>query len=95
MNTFAISLVEWLIKLVQVYFIAGLIFAILFSLFGVQRTDPSARALAPLFRLMIIPGVSIFWPMFALRLVRGQQHPTEKNAHRQAAKFTPIDPQGG
>lgn len=95
MNAFVISLVEWLIKLVQVYFIAGFIFAVLFSLFGVQRTDPAARGLAPLFRLIISPGVSIFWPMFALRLVRGQQHPTEQTAHRQAAKFAPTHPQGG
>ncbi|MEA5467091.1 hypothetical protein [Leptothoe sp. PORK10 BA2] len=85
----AISLVEWFLKLVRVYWIAGLIFAIFFSLFGVQRTDPAARGLAPLFRLIIIPGVSLFWPLFAVRLVQGRQHPTEKNAHRLAAKFAP------
>ncbi|MEO0434790.1 MAG: hypothetical protein AAF151_24175 [Cyanobacteria bacterium J06656_5] len=88
MDTFAITLVEFLIRAVRVYFTAGLIFAVLFSLLGVQRTDPGARGLAPLFRLLIIPGVSIFWPLFALRLVRGKQHPIEQTAHRQAAKFT-------
>lgn len=88
MDPFAIALVEFLIKVVQVYFAAGLIFAVLFSLLGVQRTDPGAQGLAPFFRLLIIPGVSIFWPLFALRLVRGKHHPTEQTAHRQAAKFT-------
>ena len=88
MDSFAITLVEFLIKVVQVYFIAGLIFAVLFSLFGVQRTDPGAQGFAPFFRLIIIPGVSIFWPLFALRLVRGKQHPIEQTAHRQAAKFS-------
>lgn len=88
MNPTVISLIEWLIKLVRVYFIAGFIFAVLFSLFGVQRTDPGARGIAPFFRLIIIPGVSIFWPMFALRLIKGKQHPIEQNAHRQAAKFS-------
>lgn len=88
MDPFAVALVEFLIKAVQVYFIAGLIFAVLFSLLGVQRTDPGARGLAPFFRLLIIPGVSIFWPLFALRLVRGKQHPMEQTAHRQAAKFS-------
>ena len=88
MNSFAVTLVEFLIKAVQVYFAAGLIFAVLFSLFGVQRTDPGAQGIAPFFRLIIIPGVSIFWPLFALRLARGKQHPIEQTAHRQAAKFT-------
>lgn len=89
MDVFAVDFVEFLIKAVKLYFTAGLIFAVLFSLFGVQRTDPGANGLAPFFRLMIIPGVSIFWPLFALRLVRGKQHPIEQTAHRQAAKFTP------
>ncbi|MEL6334206.1 MAG: hypothetical protein AAFQ76_16630, partial [Cyanobacteria bacterium J06626_26] len=88
MNAFAVTLVEFLTRAVRVYFTAGLIFAVLFSLLGVQRTDPGARGLAPFFRLIIIPGVSIFWPLFALRLVRGKQHPIEQTAHRQAAKFT-------
>ncbi|MEO0736633.1 MAG: hypothetical protein AAFZ35_07465, partial [Cyanobacteria bacterium J06649_12] len=39
MDTFAITLVEFLIRAVRVYFTAGLIFAVLFSLLGVQRTD--------------------------------------------------------
>ncbi|NEQ50946.1 MAG: hypothetical protein F6K11_12565 [Leptolyngbya sp. SIO3F4] len=88
MDSFSVTLVEFLIKVVQVYFIAGLIFAVLFALFGVQRTDPGAQGFAPFFRLLIIPGVSIFWPLFALRLVRGKQHPIEQTAHRQAAKFS-------
>ncbi|MBT9310972.1 hypothetical protein [Leptothoe kymatousa] len=88
MDPFAITFVEFLIKAIRVYFIAGLIFAVLFSLLGVQRTDPGAKSFAPFFRLLIIPGVSIFWPLFALRLVRGKQHPVEQTAHRQAAKFT-------
>lgn len=88
MNSFAVTLVEFLIKAVQIYFTAGLIFAIFFSLLGVQRTDAGAQGLAPFFRLIIIPGVSIFWPLFALRLVRGKQHPIEQTAHRKAAKFS-------
>lgn len=83
------TLVEGVIKIVRVYFAAGVIFAIFFSLVGVQRTDSGARGIAPFFRLIIIPGVSIFWPLFVLRLVRGKEHPTERTAHRQAAKLTP------
>ena len=89
MDSFATNLVEFLIQALKLYFTAGLIFAVFFSLFGVQRIDPGVRGLAPFFRLIIIPGVSIFWPLFALRLVRGKQYPIEQTAHRQAAKFAP------
>lgn len=89
MDPFAIVLVESLIKVLQGYFFVGLIFAVLFSLLGVQRTDPGARGIAPFFRLLIIPGVSIFWPLFVLRLLRGKQHPIEQTAHRQATKLNP------
>lgn len=89
MDSFTVTLVQGLIKLVRVYFTAGLVFAVFFSLAGVQRVDSGAKGLAPFFRLIIIPGVSIFWPLFAMRLVRGKQHPTEQTAHRQAAKLMP------
>lgn len=86
MDSFAISVVEWVINLVRAYAIAGLIFAILFVTLFVKRVDPGAQGWALGFRILIIPGVVAFWPMFAIRLLQGKGHPTEKNAHRQAAR---------
>lgn len=173
MNETAIAITEWLIKLVSLYLIAGVIFAIIFLLFGIQRVDEGARwgvtdfwhvlthpgeimrspgkliqgglriavaiwlilvcqsyavdevfdkvvssphsfkiwapvwslgnpsllqgillILAGLwvvgrsvsFRILLIPGLSIFWPLFAVRWVRGKHRPEEQNAHRRLAK---------
>ena len=82
----AISIAEWIINLLKAYGIAGLVFAIPFVLLGVQRVDPAARGWAVGFRILIIPGVVAFWPLFAIRLLRGKTHPTEQTAHRLAAK---------
>ncbi|NEN98061.1 MAG: hypothetical protein F6J94_09870 [Moorea sp. SIO1F2] len=86
MESLTIAMVEWIIKLFRVYLVAGLIFAVPFVIFGVQRVDPNVHGWAIGFRIMIIPGVTAFWPMFATRLLRGKTLPTERNAHRISAK---------
>ena len=160
MNETAIAIAEWLIKLVRLYLAAGVIFAVIFLLFGVQRVDDGARwgvtefwralthpgeimhfpgkllqgglriaaaiwlvwtclsypfeavmknphslkiltllqgillILAGLwvvgrslsFRVLLIPGLAMFWPLFAVRWVRGKHRPEEQNAHRRLAK---------
>lgn len=160
MNETAIAITEWLIKLVRLYLAAGVIFAVIFLLFGVQRLDDGShwgvpdllhalthpreimqspgkllqgglRIIAAIwlvwtcfsypfeavmknphslklwtllqgillilaglwivgrsvsFRVLLIPGLAIFWPLFALRWVRGKHLPEEQNAHRRLAK---------
>ena len=170
MNETAIAIVEWLIKLVRLYVTAGVLFAVIFLLFGIQRVDEGARwgipdllhavthlreilqspgkliqgglkiaaaiwlvlvsqnypfdkvvsnphslkIWAPIwsptdpsllqgillilaglwivgrsvsFRILLIPGLAIFWPLFAVRWVRGKHLPEEQNAHRRLAKL--------
>lgn len=94
MNNNAIAIAQVIINLVSVYFIAGLIFAIPFLLFGVQKLDASAKwdwGFWQIFdgigvRLLILPGSCIFWPLFAMRLWRRKGKPLERNAHRKLAK---------
>ena len=72
---------------VQGYWTADLVMAVLFSLFGVQVVDPAAKGWShPLFRVVIIPGVSLFWPLLLVRWVRRQGPPRERNAHRLALR---------
>jgi len=52
----------------------GLIFAVPFVWVGVQYLDSEARGAGAGFRLLILPGVAAFWPMFL--------HRWEKNPHR-------------
>ena len=94
MDGIGVAVVEWLIKAVRAYIFSGLVFSVPFVLFGIQRVDPDARGWAVGFRLIIIPGLCAFWPLFMIRLIRGKRRPTERTTHRvAAAQHHPI--QGG
>lgn len=80
------AVIEWLINAVRAYVFAGLVFSVPFVLFGIHRVDPDAKGWNLGFRLIIVPGLCIFWPLFATRLLRGKQTPTERTAHRIAAQ---------
>ncbi len=88
MDSALIALAVWVIKIVRAYLFAGLVFAIPFLLFGIQRVDPDAEGRNLGFRLLLIPGLCAFWPVFALRWVRGKRKPSEITAHRRAAAPT-------
>lgn len=78
-------MIELVLNAIRGYLFAGLLFSALFIVFGVQRVDPDATGLNLGFRLIIVPGLCIFWPLFAVRWFKGKKTPTEKNAHRLAA----------
>ena len=64
------------------YAAIGFLFASLFVFRGVQKVDSEAEESGIGFRLLILPGVAAFWPIFLHRWVRGIQPPTERNPHR-------------
>jgi hypothetical protein len=65
----------------------GLVFAVPFVWSGVQRLDSEARGSGIGFRLLILPGVAVFWPMFLDRWRRGITEPNvETNPHRLSSK---------
>ncbi len=80
-----IAIVETAVTLARLYGALGLAFAVAFVLLGIQRVDPSARGASWGFRVAVIPGVVLLWPLLALRWLRGRQTPVERNAHRAAA----------
>ena len=64
----------------------GLAFAVPFVWLGVQRVDTEAQGAGAGFRLLILPGVAAFWPMFLSRWWRGvAEPPVEENPHRLAS----------
>lgn len=72
--------------LLAVYLTCGLLVAVPFVLVGVERIDPHATHGSWGFRLFIIPGTMIFWPMLLRRWVRGVCSPPEEcNSHRKLA----------
>jgi hypothetical protein len=78
----AVSVAQLIIVIVKGYLLCGLAFAIPFIIFGIHRVDPSAKNGTMAFRLMVLPGITLFWPLLLTRLLRGQEKPTECNAHR-------------
>lgn len=61
----------------------GTLFAIPCVWFGVQRLDSEARGSGIAFRLLILPGVAAFWPLFLRRWTTGvKEPPIERNPHR-------------
>ena len=83
LETFAKAIVYAL----AVYASLGLVFAVPFVWLGVQRLDSEAQRSGIGFRLLILPGVAAFWPMFLYRWRRGiDEPPVEKNPHRLSSK---------
>ena len=69
------------------YLAAGAAFATVFVTAGVQRIDPVARDGTWGFRMVIVPGVVLLWPLLARRWAVGSVHPPrESNAHRRRAR---------
>lgn len=69
-----------------VYCAAGALFVLPFVIFGVNAIDPEAKESGAAFRYLIAPGVIALWPLLALRWLRRQPPPVERNAHRCSAR---------
>jgi hypothetical protein len=76
-------LAELILGALAAYFTVGILFAGAFVVVGVEKMDPAARGSSPGFRILILPGTALFWPLLARRWVTGVSHPpVERNAHR-------------
>ena len=72
-----------LLSLAAIYLAGGLVFAIPFAWIGVGRIDPHAGKGSWGFRLLIIPGSALLWPLLLRRWLSGVNQPPEENtAHR-------------
>lgn len=86
----SITIATWIVNLLGFYAACGLVFAVPFVIKGVGAVDPVAREGTWGFRLLVLPGVVAFWPLFARRLLTGvKTPPTECNPHRRAAQNAP------
>jgi len=65
------KVVEIIMILFSVYLICGLLFAIPFVYKGVTTVDPEGAKGASLgFRLIIIPGTMVFWPVLLIKWIK-------------------------
>ena len=80
-----LRLAQVLVTLFKLYALAGVVFAVAFLPRAILRLDGRLRGASIAVRLVILPGVSAFWPLFAWRWWTGAPEPIERNAHRSAA----------
>lgn len=62
--------VELCVRVAAVYAAAGTLFAAAFVARGVNAMDPAACNAGIGFRLLIVPGVIVFWPLLLRRWVQ-------------------------
>ena len=80
-----VTLVSALVLLVELYLVVGLLFALGFVVRGVGRIDPVAAGGTWGFRIAILPGCVVLWPLLARRWRHGTAAPEERTPHRIAA----------
>lgn len=68
----SIMVATWIVRLLSLYLLAGAGFAIPFAFRWSGRLDPVATHGTTGFRLLIIPGAILLWPLLLARLVRSR-----------------------
>jgi hypothetical protein len=53
------------------YFAAGALFALFFSFAGAARIDRTTKGASPFFRLLLLPGAALLWPLLLLMWIAG------------------------
>ncbi len=76
----SLTLAGWVVRLATVYSVIGILFAIPFAFRWAGRLDPVAAHGTVGFRLLLLPGAILLWPLLARRLlVGGEQPPPSSN----------------
>ena len=82
----AYSLAEIFATAIGIYLAVGLLVGIAFAFVGAKKIDPNAADGSIGFRLIIIPGAILLWPLVLKRWLGGQTSPpVEQTAHDLAA----------
>ncbi len=80
------AIVPPLLAALGIYLALGLAFGLAFAFLGVKKVDPGAAGAGLGFKLLIVPGSAVFWPLLAARWAKGSPPPTERSAHRKSAE---------
>ncbi len=64
--------VEITLLIVAVYLLCGLVFAIPFVAKGITAIDEGTKGSGIGFRIIIIPGVTVFWPFLLKRWIKAK-----------------------
>ena len=62
---------------IMIYLLLGLVFALAFVTKGAGKIDEAAQESGPGFKIIIIPGTMVFWPVLLKKWLKA----TKKNHH--------------
>jgi len=71
-----LSLATTIVHALTGYVLAGVMFAVFFALRGAARLDPLARDGTWGFRLLLLPGAMMLWPVLGYRILRSRRAPS-------------------
>ena len=63
-------MVETILMIIAVYLLAGGLFVIPFLAKGLAKVDESAKGATTGFKIIIIPGVMVFWPLLLRKWIK-------------------------
>jgi hypothetical protein len=66
----SLTLATWIVRAAGCYLAAGILFAIPFAWRWSGRLDPVAAHGTAGFRLLVLPGAVLLWPLLLRRLLR-------------------------
>lgn len=66
----SVAAAQLLVQIMTIYAGVGAAFAAMFLWRWVGRLDPAAEHGTWGFRVVVFPGVAVFWPLFVVRLIR-------------------------
>ena len=82
-----LAIAQLLVDVLKGYAAAGALFGALLLWRWVGRVDPAAAHATWGFRVLVFPGVVLFWPLFVTRLLRGATAPPDEwTAHRAGGR---------
>lgn len=64
---------EIILIVVGIYLLLGILFVVPFLMKGLTKVDASAHSGTIGFKIIIIPGVIVFWPFLLRKLIAGEK----------------------
>jgi hypothetical protein len=81
---------EILLGLAGAYLAVGFVFSVPFAFLGAGKIDPDAQDATWGFRVMVIPGATLLWPLMAKRWMTGAPPPEERTPHKCGIRESAI-----
>ena len=66
------AVIKILFLLMGLYLVAGLVFAVIFLIKGIEKTDEGAHGGTWGFKLIIIPGILALWPVLLKKWIKAK-----------------------